>query len=224
MRRYMTSKIVAFLLVLPWILPAYADKWLPPKPATYESRRGTYRLTVFPAHPMPDETELSKGVGDARSHTNARCEAVLERIDNGGRQYEQVWRKPLTNVVAPVSALVSDADGSFVTFDNWGRMGWGDDVIVLYSASGVVRKKFALTDIMNDSDFKKLPRTASSVHWRGQHELDYDGRTLSVRIVAVDGISLGDQDDGYVEQEGEFRTVRIDVNSGRILEGTSRGH
>lgn len=75
---------------------------------------------------------------------------------------------------------------------------------------------------MSESDFKKLPRTASSIHWSGQHELDYDGRTLRVRIVAIDGISAGDKDDGYVEQEDEFRTVRIDVNSGRILEGKSR--
>jgi hypothetical protein len=101
-------------------------------------------------------------------------------------------------------------------------MGWGDDVIVLYSASGALTKKFALTDIMSDADFKRLPRTASSIHWSGQHEIDYDGHTLKVRIVAVEGISAGDIDDGYVEQEGEFRSVRIDVNSGRILGTKSR--
>ena len=146
----------------------------------------------------------------------------MERIENGGRPYEQIWRKPLTNVVAPVRALVSDVDGLFVTFDNWGRMGSGDDVIVLYSAAGDVTRKFALTDIMSESDFKRLPRTASSVQSGGQDELDHGGRTLSVRIVAVNGISVGDRDDGYVEQEGEFRTVRIDVSSGRILGATSR--
>lgn len=42
MRRYVTSKIVLFLITLPWIVPVYADKWLPPKPGIYESRRGTY--------------------------------------------------------------------------------------------------------------------------------------------------------------------------------------
>jgi hypothetical protein len=146
----------------------------------------------------------------------------LERLDAGGRRYGQVWRKPLINVVAPVSALVSDADGSFVTFDNWGRTGWGDDVIVLYSASGALRKRFALIDIMSDSDFKRLPRTASSVQWGGHHELEYDGRTLKVRIVAAEGLSAGEEDDGYVEQEGKFRVVRIDVNSGKILGRKSR--
>ena len=218
----MTSKIVVLLLMLPWMLPAYADKWLPPKPATFESHRGTYRLTIFPASPGIDVTKSSQEALGSGSNTNPRCEAVLERLDDGGRHYGQVWRTPLTNVVAPVSALVSDVDGSFVTFDNWGRMGWGGDVIVLYSASGVLKKKFSLTDIMSDSDFKKLPRTASSVHWGGQHELDYAGRTLIVRLVAVEGITAGDKDEGYIEQEGEFRTVRIDMSSGRILGRESR--
>lgn len=146
----------------------------------------------------------------------------MERLHDGGRRYEQVWRKSLINIVAPVSALVSDADGSFVTFDNWGRRGWGDDVIVLYSASGTLNKQFALTDIMSDSDFNRLPRSASSVHWGGQHELDYDSRTLKVRIVAAEGLSAGERDGGYVEQDGEFRVVRIDVNSGKILGSKSR--
>lgn len=222
MMRYVTSKIVVILMFLPWALPAYADKWLPPKPATYESSRGTYRLTIFPAPLESDVTRSSQAASGSGAGTNPRCEAVLERLGDGGRRYERVWRKPLINVVAPVSALVSDVDGAFVTFDNWGRMGWGDDAIVLYSASGALKKKFALTDIMSDSDFERLPRTASSVHWSGQHQLDHDGRTLKVRIVADEGISAGDKDEGYVEQEGEFRTVRIDVGSGRILETKSR--
>jgi hypothetical protein len=74
---------------------------------------------------------------------------------------------------------------------------------------------------MSDSDFERLPRTASSVHWGGQHELDHDG-TLKVRIVAVEGISAGDSDDGSVEQDGEFRVVRIDMHSGKILGRKSR--
>lgn len=214
MRRYVTSKIVLFLITLPWIVTVHADKWLPPKPGTYESRSGTYRLTIFPAQPETDATDSPQGAAVRRPAAKLRCEAVLERLADGHRRYEQVWRKPLVNVVAPVSALVSDADGSFVTFDNWGRMGWGDDVIVIYSGSGSLNRKFALTDIMSDADFKRFPRTASSVHWSGQHDLDYDGRTLNVRIVAVEGLSAGERVDGYVEQDGEFRTVRIDMNTG----------
>lgn len=58
---------------------------------------------------------------------------------------------------------------------------------------------------------------AASIHWGGQHELDHDGRTLNVRVVAVEGISVGDLGEGYVAQEGEFRTVRIDVNSANVI-------
>lgn len=144
MRRSVTSKMVVLLIILPWIFPTYADKWLPPKPATYESHRSTYRLTVFPAQQEADVAQASRGASRLGSDASPRCEAVLERLDASGRRYEQVWRKPLINVVAPVSALVSDADGSFVTFDNWGRMGWGDDVIVLYSLFSVGCSKEAV--------------------------------------------------------------------------------
>jgi hypothetical protein len=222
MRQYETSKIVLLLLMFPWAVPAHADKWLPPKPETYESRRGTYRLTVFPAQP---ETHIadSPGAAPIRHHAmQLRCEAVLERMAEDRRRYEQVWRKPLINTVAPVSALVSEADGSFVTFDNWGKMGWGDDVIVLYSGSGDLKKKFALTNLMTEADFKRFPRTASSVHWNGQHELDNNERTLSVRIVAVEGVSAGERLEGYVTQEGEFRTIRIDMSTGDVLTADTR--
>jgi len=210
MRRYVTSKIAAFLIAITWLAPVHADKWLPPKPATFESRRATYRLTIFPAPP-------SRGADTRKSAATPGCEAVLERLKADGRRYEQLWRKSLINDVSPVSALVSEVDGSFVTFDNWGQKGIGDDVIVIYSGEGILRKKFSLTDLMSDEDFKRLPSSVSSVHWDGAHEIDYDGRTLSVRIVAVEGISAGEVDEGYVEQEGQFRTVRIDMNTGKIL-------
>src|SRR5688572_42104 len=111
MRCYVTSKIVLVLLTLPWMAPTYADKWLPPKPQTYESRRGAYRLTVFPAQPATDITDSARGAAIRNPAEQLRCEAVLERLAEDRRRYEQVWRKPLINAVAPVSALISDADG-----------------------------------------------------------------------------------------------------------------
>ena len=65
MRRYATSKIALLLITLPWAVPVYADKWLPPKPETYESRRGAYRLTIFPAQP---ETHLTVMRTSGNSH------------------------------------------------------------------------------------------------------------------------------------------------------------
>lgn len=95
MRRYVTSRIVLLLITLPWIVPVYADKWLPPKPETYESRRGAYRLTIFPAQPETNITDSPQGAAIRHSAAQLRCEAVLERLADGHRRYEQVWRKPL---------------------------------------------------------------------------------------------------------------------------------
>jgi hypothetical protein len=222
MKHSVTSKIVALLITLTWLTPAHADKWLPPKPTTYESRRGTYRLTIFPAPMENGVTAPSQGADARKSAAKQRSEAVLERLHADVRRYEQVWRKPLINVVSPVSALVSEADGSFVTFDNWGQRGYGADVIVIYSGDGSLRRKFSLTDIMSKDDVERFPSSASSIHWSGEHELDYDGRTLKVRIVAAEGISAGEMDEEYVEREGRFRTIRIDMKTGKVLTKVAR--
>jgi hypothetical protein len=63
----------------------------------------------------------------------------------------------------------------------------------------------------------KFPQTASSIWWSGNHELDHDERTLNIRIVAVDGITAGEIIEGNVEEEGKFRTIRLDINTAKVI-------
>lgn len=218
----MRLHLLVLLFTFPWCFTVKADQWLPATPETYSSRHGVYRLTIFPkqldgALPYFQDKATGKKPAGQSLKGRTRCEATLERLVDGLGRYEQLWRKPLVNDVAPVSALVSDVDGSFVTFDNWHSMGWGDDVIVIYAGSGALKKKLALTDIMSEADFNKFPRTASSIWWSGKHELDYDGRTLNVQIVAAEGISAGEIIEGHVESDGSFRTIRIDLGTAKTL-------
>jgi hypothetical protein len=46
------------------------------------------------------------------------------------------WKATLSNPVAPVSVFLSDDGQHVVTLDNWGRVGYGDDVVALYDSSG----------------------------------------------------------------------------------------
>lgn len=168
-------KLLAVVLLLFAAGTAWSDSWSPPTPTTYASRDGRFRVTVFPrqlAGALPyfeDKVEGREPAGQ-RPGGPSHCEATLEKLV--GDRYEQVWRKPLVNEVAPVTALVSDLDGSFITFDNWHRKGWGNDAIVIYSGSGELRKKFSLTDILSKREFDELPRSVSSIQWDGEHYLD----------------------------------------------------
>jgi hypothetical protein len=139
---------------------------------------------------------------------NANCEATLEKWV--GRRYEELWRKPLVNDVSPVSALVSDDDGSFVTFDNWGPLGFGDDdVIVIYTGSGDLVKKFALRDIMTEKEYENFVTAYNNFwidSWGGKH-------ILGQAAVVVRVTTSAEKD----EEKRTYRDVRISLVDGSLV-------
>ena len=192
----------------------WSDSWSPPTPMTYASRKGQFRVTVFPrqlAGALPyfeDKVEGREPAGQ-RSGGLSRCEATLEKLV--GNRYEQVWRKPLVNEVAPVDALVSDLDGSFITFDNWHRKGWGDDAIVIYSGSGELRKKLSLTDILSKREFDELPRSVSSIQWDGERYLDSSAPPVVHLQVVLRETYKRDK------IQREFKTVKIRLDTAEVV-------
>ncbi|MBL8264985.1 hypothetical protein [Steroidobacter sp.] len=186
---------------------------VPAAPKTYTSSNGSYRLTVFPrelagALPYFEDKVADNAEAGQRSEGLARCEAVLERLE--GAEYRRVWRKQLVNDVSPVSALVSAKDGSFVTFDNWHSRGWGDDAIVIYDGAGQVKRKLALTSIMSKQEFDRLPRSASSIWWSGEHEIDYDEVIVNVRVVTTN--------DSKSSDGSQYRTIRLSLETAQVLQ------
>src|SRR3546814_11625952 len=93
----------------------------------------------------------------------------MERRQDG--HWLTVWKAPLANDVAPVDAVVSNA-GVSMTFDNWHGLGWGDDALVFYSADGSQIRKFGLAAFLPGFYVEALPRTVSSIHWRGEPHID----------------------------------------------------
>jgi len=192
----------------------FADQWLPATPETYTSDFGSYRLTVYPrqiSDPLAyfEDKLAGKEPAGQVATAQARCEATLEKLV--GNHYEELWRKPLVNDVAPVSALVSERSGAIVTFDNWHSIGCCDDTIVIYDRLGDLVRKFALTDILTKQEVSRLPRTISSIHWGGEHDFDW---VEDVEVVSLSIVSNGKFSDS---PDVEYKTLQIRLRDGQVI-------
>ncbi len=194
---------------------ATGDQWFPATPSTYSSSGGEYRLTVFPrdlAGPLPyfqDKVQGKPQPGQSPVGP-ASCEATLEVLENNA--YRLVWRKPLINDVAPVSVLVSDTTGAFVTFDNWHGTGWGNDAIVVYDERGKLVRQFALTDLISKSHFDSLPHSVSSIQWGGEHWIDSDKELLHLEI-----IPMGADVNALRARDAEYEEILVRMRDGAVL-------
>lgn len=195
---------------------ASGDQWFPATPSTFSSSEGQYRLTVFPRDlegPLPffqDKLEGKQKPGQ-RPAGSDRCEATLEALENNA--YRLVWRRPLINDVAPVSVLVSDTTGAFVTFDNWHGTGWGNNAIVLYDGNRKLVRQFALTDLISKSHFESLPRSVSSIHWAGKHWLEPDTDILHLKVIAK-GVDW----DAVRADRAQYEEIVIRLRDGAVLD------
>lgn len=172
-----------------------ADTWAPPEPQRYFSSNQDYCFEIIPGDSMHE------------------CQGILSTVDEEG-EYHQVWSTHLVNVIAPVTALVSD-DGDYVaTFDNWYRIGWGDDVVVIYGANGALIKKYGLNDILSADEIEKIPRTVASRWWGGKHIID-EGK----KVLILKAVSNGEMP---YSESAEFMEIRIDLRTGALDKDSSR--
>ncbi len=209
LRKTFLSLLVALSLLTG--LTATADTWAPSQPETTYSRNRQIRITIFPRvsnweiqnrNPWNPDAEIGLKIGSAKHPVG-----VLERHRNG--RYEHVWHGPLMNKWAPVEVLVSGKDGWFVTFDNWHEMGRGDDVMVIYNSTGDVVRKYSLHDFFTDFDMDKLPRSVSSIYWRGGIRLSHRDKYVLVDLVVPE--RAGER------RNAQYKTAMIDFQTGAFL-------
>ena len=89
--------------------------------------------------------------------------ATATFLERKGSEYTSIRSFPLSNEVAPVSALVSSDGQYLVTFDNWHSVGWGDNVVVIYRTDGSINRKYSLMQLLSEKKVRKLPTTVSSI-------------------------------------------------------------
>lgn len=193
---------IVFLLALTaFAAVARADKWGPPRSLSVTSSNAAF---TFSAEPNPNWVDH---VGSAAGE--------LRRADGS-----LVWRAPIRNEVAPVSALVSD-DGRFVaTFDNWHSKGYGDNAIVVYGRTGEVLHSFSLADILSPAERVRLPASVSSIHWGGTHQIAGETLTLSVQVIPWEIFEASNYEAyrAWERSPSRFSYVRIHLVRGDRLE------
>lgn len=197
--------LAALVLVASWV-PAQsdADTWIPPTRKAYESPHKTARFTVEPRS-VDSQLAYFEARAGGQELPGDPPRGTLERRQSG--RWIEVWRAPLVNDTAPVSALVSD-DGAYVaTFDNWHSMGFGPDVVVIYRSDGSLIRKMSLQDILPEDYVRALPRSVSSLWWSGEHRLKGDQLLLSVVIPSNESLAA----------EHDYVQVTIDLATGKVL-------
>ncbi len=165
--------------------PARADTWMLPEKTSYASRDGQARVTVTPralenqlAY-FEDKARKSKSAGQKRGGA-AAASALVERLIDG--RWQSLWERKIANEVAPVSAIVRDDGQYVVTFDDWHMMGYGPNVVAIYGAGGTLVRALALSDLVPDDYLRAMPRSVSSVHWRGEPRFSSDGGRVIIPV------------------------------------------
>ncbi len=168
---------------------AAADSWAEPQEENYYSANDAYYLHVVP--------------GDGLTPARGALYRALP-----GRDAEELWARDLANPNAPYKVLVAASGEYVVTFDEWGQVGYGPNVVVIYGPGGELVRKFALEDFLAEEEVAAVPATVSSRWWGGEHYLD-EAAGVVVLMVAT----------GRVGADGtaEFGEVRIRLADGEVL-------
>lgn len=129
-----------------------------------------------------DKVEGREPAGAPNGSKENSASADLERRGASGR-WEKLWAGKLVNEVAPVDVIVLNRGRGFVTFDNWHSMGYGPNVIAIYSPDGRLVSQLGLSELFPDWFVAALPHSVSSIHWRGEPRISDDGAELIVPVV-----------------------------------------
>jgi hypothetical protein len=176
---------------------AGADSWLAPTEKDYYSAASVCRFHVVP------------GDGNAHAHgTLFRTVGDVMDEDVDVEEEATEWSVDLENPYSPHKVLVADSGDYVVTFDEWGRVGYGPNVVVIYGPEGEVIKKYDLEDLLTKEEITMVPTTVSSRWWGGDHYLDEDAGELILIV-------------GRQSEPGALtvpsRAIRIRLAGGEIL-------
>jgi hypothetical protein len=111
----------------------------------------------------PDRSGLVRVVPGGSNAT-----AVVMRFSDSQREYRRIAEVQLSNLLAPVAVLVTNNARYIVTFDDWGYLGSGRNVVVVYDSNGKCLKSWSLSDIFTEDEIRTFTQTASSTWWRGK--------------------------------------------------------
>jgi hypothetical protein len=207
-----------------WVLAlvptlASADTWALPKEQTYCSPNEKFCVLVVPRQ-LSGQLEHFEAKGKGKEPAGhpvspaTACQATLYARASFGRKKE-VWKIKLSNDVAPVDVLVSDDGQYVVTLDNWGRAGYGDDVLVVYGPDGNLVKKYSLEELLGDQA-QNVGHSVSSRWWRKEARLETATHKLYLLVELVPTVQVGRIRVTRKDSAPESRQLTIELKTGRL--------
>jgi len=172
------SFVISFCIVTLIFFPAIAkaDSWGSPQKQIFYSNDKRFIFEIIPGKESAGSRVPSRG--------------TLFRKENNDKS-NIIWSRQLENNESAVSAIVSATGKYVVTFDDWGHMGYGDKVVVVYGQDGKLLYKFGLEDILSNTELQQIPISVSSRHWsKGEHLIDEREDILILKTIAEKRIDL----------------------------------
>ena len=169
-----------------------ADEWMKAHKKTYTSQNGIYELIIEPTYtPKNYHKEIEKRNKNPKKYENSPlkdsiipCHAKLyKKIGRWGRS-ELMWEKDLVNPIAPHNALITNNGKYVITFDDWYKLGYGENVMVVYGDEGDMIKRYKLHEITTLPQ-NQLSISVTSIWWYLGHEA-YSEDPDKVKVLVVD--------------------------------------
>lgn len=178
------SRLLILLVVLSALAsPAHADSWAAPQVTEVFSASRDHFVRITPGQSLGD----TMGFAGSPKGPFAAAEFYARQPD---RSYRLMHSTTLLNPVAPVRFFVSDS-GRLATVDNWHNAGFGK-VVAIYAPDGKLVKAYELPELFPPVTLKAMPRSVSSIHWRGEAAyIRDDQRTLYVHAANQGGFVFG---------------------------------
>ncbi len=164
-----------YILLISFVLPAYADMWLPP--VNYKIFSGSKHICLEIVSSTIMQVDKDMAEEPCKGYIYYRC-----GIDS---VYQLVDSIKMVNALCPTTGYIFDNGKYFVTFDNWGSIGYGENVIVLYDSLGKLIKNYSLEDIFPDRILDKFPRSLSSRFWKQKFWFDEDSMILYIKSKTI---------------------------------------
>jgi hypothetical protein len=185
-----------------------ADTWVSPKTKEYFSADSSYFIRIVPTK-IPDKyyewlnarPKKKKKYSEVDT-TIIYCHALFYNKNEGSDSL--IWSRKLINRIAPETAIISNDGTWVVTFDNWGALGLGDNVLVCYNATGDFQFRTNL-EFISPFPLNDFERSVSSLWWRcGQ--LFKDAENIEICFSTENGMM----------KKAEFNLNKLNIQSKMI--------
>lgn len=202
--------ISLIVLLLLFVTNSFADTWGLPTPKEYCSDNKKFCFKVIPKKLesqlsyFQDKVDAKENAGANKTQKENYCKGIFYARNERGK-LEKKWTAKLVNEVSPVNAIVSNDGKYIVTFDNWHSVGYGNDVVAIYSSTGELIKRFGLDYFLTQSDINNLPASVSSIWWYGKRWIDEKKKELVLEVVES-------------EQDKKYFQIRFDLAEGKLLD------